>query len=273
VHTAKTKEKPQTPKMFLERLRQVLPEGCRPVIITDAGFRTPWCKQVEQGGWDWLGRVRQRHKVPWTTDEAWGACTTLYAQATRPPKALGQARFTESTPLDCQLGLYKANPKGRRKTHRLGHRARASHSEKHATRQREPWLLATSLPINAHRAKKVVPWYALRMQIEEAFRDLKSSRLGWSLESSKTRSLERLQVLLLLASLAFFVLWLLGKAIEWTGQHRHYQANTVRQRAVLSTIFLGCPVIGDQRVTLRQDHIRAAASALRDIIQAPMRDY
>ena len=273
VHPAKTKEKPQTHTVFLERLRQVLPEGCRPVIITDAGFRTPWFKQVEQRGWDWLGRVRQRQKVQWTTDEAWVAWTTLYAQATRTPKALGHVRLTESNPLDCQLVLYKAKPKGRRKTNRLGHRARASHSEKHATRQREPWLLATSLPINAFRAKKVVTLYALRMQREEAFRDLKSSRFGLSLAYSMTRSLARLQVLLLLASLALFVLWLMGQAVELTGQHRHYQANTMRKRAVLSTIFLGFQVIGDQRVTLCQDHIHAAASALRDIIQAPMRDY
>jgi hypothetical protein len=273
VHTAKTKEKPQTHKVFLQRLQQVLPEGCQPVIITDAGFRTPWFKQVEQAGWDWIGRVRQRHKIQWTTDGAWGACTALYPQATRTPKALGRVQLTASNPLACQLVLYKAKAKGRRKTNRFGHRVRASHSEKHAARHREPWLLATSLPVNAPRATKVVRLYALRMQIEEAFRDLKSSRFGLSLEYSGTRYLERLQVLLLLAALAVFVGWVLGKAAEAAGQHRQYQVNTVRKRTVLSTVFIGFQVIGDSRVTLRKDHIHAAASALRDIIQAPMRDY
>jgi hypothetical protein len=272
-HAAKTKEKPQTHTAFLECLRRMLPDGCRPIIITDAGFRTPWFRQVAQYGWDWIGRVRQRHKVQFEAPGRWVACTSLYPQATRTPKALGPVRFTESNPLDCQVVLYKAKPKGRRKTTRLGHRARASHSEKHAARQREPWLIATSLPVRAQRATKVVRLYALRMQREEAFRDLKSSRFGLSLEYSGTRHLERLQVLLLLATLATFVLWLLGTAAEATGQHRQYQVNTQQKRAVLSTIFLGFQVIGDSRVTLSKDHIRAAASTLRDTIQAPMRDY
>jgi Transposase DDE domain len=221
VHSATTKEKPQTHKAFLERLQSVLPEGCRPLVITDAGFRTPWFRQVEQLGWDWIGRVRQRHKIQFGANGPWVACTALYPQATRTPKALGRVWLTASNPRACQLVLYKAKPKGRRKTNQLGHRARASHSEKHAARQREPWLLATSLPVRAHRATKVVRFYALRMQIEEAFRDLKSSQFGLSLEYSGTRHLERLQVLLLLAALALVVLWLLGKATELTEQHRH----------------------------------------------------
>ncbi len=81
------------------------------------------------------------------------------------------------------------------------------------------------------------------MQIEEAFRDLKSSRFGLSLEYSGTRELERLQILMLIASVAIVVLWLLGKATELSQQHRHYQANTVRNRVVLSTIFIGLHVI------------------------------
>ena len=34
----------------------------------------------------------------------------------------------------------------------------------------------------------------------------------------------------------------MGKATELTGQHRHYQANTVGNRVVLSTIFVGLKV-------------------------------
>ena len=102
VHTAKTKEKPQTHKAFLERLRRMLPDGCWPVLSTDAGFRTPWFRQVEHDGWDWLGRVRQRHTVQFEEHGHWVACTSLYAQATRTPKALGHVRLTESNPLDCQ---------------------------------------------------------------------------------------------------------------------------------------------------------------------------
>jgi hypothetical protein len=102
VHTAKTKEKPQTHQAFLERLQRVLPKGCQPLIITDAGFRTPWFRQVAHYGWDWIGRVRQRHKVQCEEHGRWVACTSLYPQATRTPKALGAVRFTASNPLACQ---------------------------------------------------------------------------------------------------------------------------------------------------------------------------
>jgi hypothetical protein len=106
------------------------------------------------------------------------------------------------------------------------------------------------------------------MQIEEAFRDLKSTRFGLSLELHRTYQLERLQVLLLIATLVLIVAWLLGKATQHTGQHRHYQANTVRGRVVLSTIFIGLKVIDDPRLTLRLADVIAAINSLHEIIQS-----
>ena len=44
---------------FLAHLRAVLPVGCAPILITDAGFRGPWFREVERYGWDWIGRVRR----------------------------------------------------------------------------------------------------------------------------------------------------------------------------------------------------------------------
>ena len=58
VHTGKTKDKAKTHKTFLTRLRQVLPPNCCPILITDAGFRTPWFQQRNRFGWDRVGRVR-----------------------------------------------------------------------------------------------------------------------------------------------------------------------------------------------------------------------
>ncbi|MFH0340675.1 MAG: hypothetical protein ACHBNF_00805 [Chromatiales bacterium] len=74
--------------------------------------------------------------------------------------------------------------------------------------------------------------------------------------------MQRLQVLLLIATLALMVAWPMGRATEITGQHRHYQANTVRDRVVLSTIFLGLKVIDDPRLTLRLRDLLAAISCL-----------
>lgn len=43
---------PKTHREFLEVLKTMLPDGCQPIIVTDAGFRGPWFKAVEALGWD-----------------------------------------------------------------------------------------------------------------------------------------------------------------------------------------------------------------------------
>jgi len=42
IHPLKTKEKPHIQSAFMTRLQKLLPEDCRPIIVTDAGFRIPW---------------------------------------------------------------------------------------------------------------------------------------------------------------------------------------------------------------------------------------
>jgi hypothetical protein len=267
VHTLRTKEKPKTHQRFLQTLQKMLPPDCRPIVVSDAGFRTPWFKEVEALGWDWVGRIRNRHQVQLCGEVAWIPCKRLYDKATSTPRALGQARLTETNPITCRLVLYKGKPKGRVHLNRLGQASRSSHNRKHAQTQREPWLLGTSLPEGFKHAEKVVKLYALRMKIEEAFRDVKSTRFGLSLELHRTYQVERLQNLLLIATLALMVAWLMGKATELTGQHRHYQANTVRNRVVLSTIFVGLKVIDDPRLTLRLADLLAALRCLDQLIQ------
>jgi len=70
-------------------------------------------------------------------------------------------------------------------------------------RQREPWILVTSLGSRA--AKHVMRCYQLRMQIEESFRDMKNARLGLHF-----RSAERLSILVLIGTLATVVAWLVA---------------------------------------------------------------
>ena len=64
--------------------------------------------------------------------------------------------------------------KGRKDKTATGERARKSKSRACAEREKEPWLLATSLNKTVNLSKKIVKIYATRMQIEESFRDLKT---------------------------------------------------------------------------------------------------
>lgn len=43
---------PRSAKLFLSRLKALLPPTARPIIMTDAGFRTPWFQAVHALGWD-----------------------------------------------------------------------------------------------------------------------------------------------------------------------------------------------------------------------------
>ena len=89
------------------------------------------------------------------------------------------------------------------------------------------------------RSVTLVNLFATRIQIEEAFRDLKSHRFGMGCEGSRRRCQELLGVLLLIATLAHSALWLTGQAGQRHNAHHRYQANTERARNVQSTVFLG----------------------------------
>lgn len=266
VHTVETKEKRRTHGYFLQRLKGLLPADCRPIIVTDAGFRAPWFLQVESLNWDWVGRIRNRTMLS-LNEEDWLPCKTLYEDATTRPKSLGTVALRRSNPMTCQAVIYKAKVKGRHQLNCDGKRSMRHQSEQHAQRGKEPWLLGTSLPVTSKLAKKVVGLYSSRMEIEEAFRDLKSRRYGIGYEYNRTRDLERLQILLLLGSLALMVIWLMGKATELTQQHRQYQANSIRDRKVLSTIFLGRKVLNDKRVVLSASDIEMAWAYLKQKVQ------
>ncbi len=56
--------------------------------------------------------------------------------------------------------------------------------------------------------------YSKRMQIEQNFRDLKSSQYGFSFEHAYSKSIERIQVLLMIAILATLLAYLTGFIAE-----------------------------------------------------------
>lgn len=252
-------------KAFLKALSRVLPEGCRPIIVTDAGFRGPWFKAVEALGWDWIGRIRRGSKYRLNDSETWALTATLYPQARREPMRLGEGWLSIQQPYACVLHLYKANRRGPGRP-RKPYKSTLTHKRSRLA-SREPWLLATSLGLSSWSARRVVKAYRLRMQIEETFRDLKSPRWGYALDYARSRTAMRLENLLWLTTLATLATWLVGMAAEAANLMRRYQANTVRRRRVLSTFFLGRRVLTKGQGTVPRCALRDAMRALPSIIQ------
>ena len=267
VHTIKTKEKLATHQQFLIQLKTMLPSHCCPILVTDAGFRTTWFKSVESLGWDWVGRVRNKHYLRWRTGGRWFDAKQCYQLASSHPRYLGEGVLTVRNQIHCQLVIYQGKLKGRKHKNRLGKIAANAYSRKKAQAQREPWLLATSLSPSSTLAKQVVKLYRCRMQIEEGFRDIKSHRFGFSLNYHRTNSVKRLQVLLLIASLALLVVCILGLALTLSNLQYQFQANSVRHKRVLSINFIGLQMVDETRIMLSNETLKEAWLYLHVLLQ------
>ncbi|WP_242341606.1 MULTISPECIES: IS4 family transposase [unclassified Anaeromyxobacter] len=228
--------KPYVNKTFLDNVKAVLPV-CMPIIVTDAGFRTPWMKLVLSYGWDYISRVRGLNLIRSARDEAWCDIERLWKMTGATASELGSYEIGRKTHFRTRVVGIRKKPKYQR---RPAKRDFGPKRQKRAAR--EPWILATSL---SARPAKVVAMYSLRMQIEETFRDAKSHRFGISLSYARTQSSSRADVLLLLAAFAHVLYVLLGLAAEAADLQRRYQANTIRRRRVLSLAMLGRLVLAD----------------------------
>lgn len=241
VHSIKAATSPQVHRAFLEHLKAMLAPGCRPIVITDAGFRSPWFRAVEAQGWHWVGRIRGRTLVrsQSTKDSTWIGCKTLYPQATTTAQDLGLFDCVQNRPHAQRLVIIKKAPKGRHKLTLKGTQYQTKHSQKQARGQAEPWLLAASLSLEHLSAQAIVAIYAQRMQIEQAFRDTKNARLGLGLSESASRTPQRLAVLALIASLAEFVLRLIGQCAMNQNLQYDLQLTNRKTRPEISVIRVG----------------------------------
>jgi hypothetical protein len=197
-------------RRFLTCVDKLLPAGCVPIVMTDAGFHSTWFKLVEARGWNYVGRIRGRDMVR-QTNGPWIRCKALYAQASEKALDLGRCGYVRSNCTECRLVLIKEKPRGRHRLNLNGKHRVGRSSPKCAAAAREPWLLAASPALDQLAAHSIVMLYAQRMTIEESFRDTKNLRWGQGLQITRSRSRERLQMLLLIAHLASFVQRLIGE--------------------------------------------------------------
>jgi len=221
-------------KQFLKTLKSLLPQGVRPILVTDAGFIGPWFRDVMALGGDDVGRIRQNLMYRDELEGEWTRCVSLYPKATPRPTYYGLIQLAKRNPLTCHLHLYHKSPKGRHKRTLAGKRSKRKISNANALRETTPWLLVTSLRPVEYPAKAIIQCYRTRMQIAQAFRDIKNMRTGLCLRQSRSRSLNRLANLLLVGMLASFCLWLVGRLAEHQKLHYQFQANTLKNKRVLS---------------------------------------
>ena len=244
---------------FLRELATILPKRCCPLIITDAGYRNTWFREVEKLGWFWLGRIRGEVGFRESGQSKWRSNKTFYPSANEKARYLGFGDLGRKSPIEAYLHLFKAKSKGRKdqRSSKAGRHHNAQQNYRDSSK--EPWLLATNLPAESMTSKQLVNLYAKRMQIEESFRDIKSPQYGLGLRHSNTRCTKRFDILLLIAMLAEWVLRLIGFIATKHNWALQFQANTIRNRPVLSLIRLGREVRKrSQHYQINEDDIRWA---------------
>lgn len=236
-----------TNDLFLDELQEVIGEHPSVYIVTDGGFLTPWYSKVHALGWHMIGRLRGTMKCKLENQSQWQTLKQLRVGADDIPKPLGKSRLTQHSPTACDafLHLYYGKNKGRKGNSRF-----TKDTKMYKNLAKEPWLLATS--DKELTSQQAVNLYSQRMQIEQNFRDDKSLRYGFSWRFSKSTGVERIGILCLIASLASIALWFVGYEAERRNWHTKFQANSIKNRRVLSFLTLAKQVLKHykRRITL-----------------------
>lgn len=170
---------------LLRRLRTLIPESIRVVILADRGFgRAEWAAVCQDLNFDYVVRIKPKVTV---------ACKRYRGVLSHYPvfKGIGHVLHDVKYRKDARV------------THHIVIRWRPGLPKK----RDEPWYLMTNLE---GRAEALCQLYGCRMQVEELFRDQKNRRNGWALRNTRIQYADRLDRFLLILALAYLLLAGLG---------------------------------------------------------------
>ena len=188
----------------LWRLREVLPEGVRVLILADRGFgdRKLYHLLAHQLRFDYVIRFRGNIQVTDAKGETRKASEWVGVGG-RARTLRGAAVTAEAYPVGTVVCVKARDMK-------------------------EPWCLVSNLTTVS--ARTLMDYYAKRWGIEGGFRDTKDLRFGMGMSAVRLSRPERRDRLWLLNAFAVALLTLLGAAGEALGYDRHLKANTVKRR-------------------------------------------
>ncbi|AKH65161.1 IS4 family transposase [Photorhabdus thracensis] len=246
---------------FLDSLAKAVSSDARVIIVTDAGFKSPWFRHIASLGWDFIGRIRnnvQFHLAD--SPEIWLKISDCPGTIT--PKYMGAGTLVKEKKnrINGHFYTYKKLPKGRKSKRSKGRPMYTKTDNEYRQSAKEAWLIFSS--IDDLKPREIIKLYSRRMQIEQNFRDEKSERFGFGLRASHSRSAGRMRVLSLLATLSTIVLWLIGYHVENKGLHLRYQANSIKSRRVISYLTLAENVLRHSPLILKQISLNDALNHL-----------
>lgn len=243
VHPTQMQQKPEVHRAFLSNLRKIIPIECNVTVITDRGFQMGWFEMVVSMGWDFIGRANQHYCYHIETENKSGHIKELYEVASKQPSYIGKGFLGKNRRMSVFIHAYKESSK-KRKDKKIKNKPLYSHLNKiYSAANTTPWVIVTSHPPESRASRHIINNYKSRMQIEQNFRDDKSERFGYGFRFGRTRTVKRISILLFIASVCSFILMIVGAAAENGKLHLSFQANSVKNRRVLSLLTLAKRVL------------------------------
>jgi hypothetical protein len=196
---------------LLRRLRTLIPETVRVVILADRGLgRAEWAAVCQDLKFDYLVRIKPNVTV---ASKRYRGVLRNY------PVFKGIAHVLR----DVQY----------RKDARVTHHVVIRWRPKLPKKRDEPWYLMTNLE---GRAESLCQLYGCRMQVEELFRDQKNRRNGWALRNTRIQHADRFDRFLLILALAYLLLAGLGLQAKLDFEPSQWCTNTRNSECSVFTI-------------------------------------
>lgn len=247
---------------FLNHLKACLPPDREVIVIMDAGFSEDWFKWIESLGWHWVCRIRKGKSVKLPGKEDWLSIKDFIPLVPAKTTHYDKALLMKIHHHPCRIITTRPSPKGRKVKLSRGKTTAKLASGSYRNAAKEPWILATNLPLE-YKASAIVKLYSKRMQIEESFRDVKSHQFGLSARYVRTRCIYRWSVKMLLAAIVQITFWVVGIIGHSQGMQKIFQSNTIKDRKVFSYFTLGQLILEYDKVHKMEYH----ESSISDIIQ------
>lgn len=219
-------------EQFLKTLSDIIPTNTKVTIITDAGFRTPWFRQVIEYGWDVIGRIYDGFSFQKEGEKDWHSLKEVDFGGTGKARLLGKGKIGKKTKRVSGY-IYTYKEKLSSKPHKRNRYP--THEKQHSHSYRNGWIIFSTIEKSPNA---LVKYYKKRMQIEQNFKDIKNQEMGLGLRQNRSQTKERITMLWFLACLIIIISWWVGLMVETSNKHRAYQANTIKNKRVRSFIHL-----------------------------------
>lgn len=247
---------------FLNNLKECLPANRKIIVIMDAGFSEDWFKHIESLEWDWVCRIRQGKSIKLSEKEDWISIKDFIPKVPLKTTNYSNVLLMKTHHHPCRIITTRLMPKGRKVKVSRGKTTAKIGSGRYRDAAKEPWILATSLPLE-DRASTIVKLYSKRMQIEESFRDVKSHQFGLSGRYIRTTCTHRWSVKMLLAAIVQITFWVIGIIGHSQGMQKIFQSNTIKHRKVFSYFTLGQLIIEHDKLNDINYHKESISSIIQ----------